>query len=97
VNGKISKFLSFRGYGFIKSKEYEKDIFFHLSNYPPRQIPIQNQLVEFDIKETAKGLEAVNIKILHELPKEDSIQEAKDNAVEKSSSKEKELNVSIVD
>jgi len=75
VNGKISKYLSFRGYGFINSKEYEKDIFFHLSNYPPRQIPIHNQLVEFDIKETTKGLEAVNIKILHELPSENGVQE----------------------
>jgi cold shock CspA family protein len=66
VNGKISKFLSFRGYGFINAKEYEKDIFFHLSNYPPRQIPVQDQLVEFDIKETTKGLEAVNIKIVND-------------------------------
>lgn len=75
MNGKISKYLSFRGYGFINSEEYEKDIFFHLSNYPQRQLPVQNQLLEFDIKETTKGLEAVNIKIVHALPSEETPQE----------------------
>ena len=92
MNGKISKYLSFRGYGFINTKEYEKDIFFHSSNYPPRQLPVQNQLVEFDIKETTKGLEAVNIKIIHDLPSEDTVQEGKDDKLlEKTSSKENDL------
>lgn len=66
VKGKISKYLSFRGYGFISVEGQEKDIFFHMSKYPQREIPVQDQLIEFDIEENDKGKEAVNIKIIRE-------------------------------
>ncbi|MFC1803773.1 cold-shock protein [Thermoproteota archaeon] len=45
VKGKISKFQSFKGYGFIRVKEPENDIFFHISNYPPRQLHNQRARV----------------------------------------------------
>ena len=66
VKGKISNYLSFRGYGFISVEEQEKDIFFHSSKYPVREIPTQGQWVEFTVEETEKGKEAVNIKIVRD-------------------------------
>ena len=66
MKGKISNYLSFRGYGFISVEEQEKDVFFHSSKYPVREIPTQGQWVEFTVEETAKGKEAVNIKIIRD-------------------------------
>jgi cold shock CspA family protein len=64
VKGKISKFLSFRGYGFIDYNESEKDIFFHSSNFLSTGIPRENQKVEFSVIDTPKGKEAVNVQII---------------------------------
>jgi cold shock CspA family protein len=75
VKGKISKYMSSRGYGFINIADSEKDIFFHMSNFPPRELPLQNQLVEFEVKETPKGREAINIKIVVDEAEEEKIQE----------------------
>jgi cold shock CspA family protein len=66
MKGKISKYLSYRGYGFISVEEREKDIFFHMSKYPATEMPTQGQLLEFTVEETPKGEEAVNIKIVQE-------------------------------
>ena len=66
MKGKISKYLSYRGYGFISVEEREKDIFFHMSKYPATELPTQGQLLEFTVEETPKGEEAVNIEIIHE-------------------------------
>lgn len=62
--------MSSRGYGFISVEDSEKDIFFHMSNFPARALPLQDQLVEFEVKETPKGKEAVNIKIVVDEPEE---------------------------
>jgi cold shock CspA family protein len=66
MKGKISKYLSYRGYGFISVEEKEKDIFFHMSKYPATEMPTQGQWLEFTVEETPKGEEAVNIKIVRE-------------------------------
>ena len=66
MKGKISKYLSFRGYGFISVEGQEKDIFFHISQHPQEEIPVQDKMVEFDVKVTEKGKEAVNIIIIRE-------------------------------
>lgn len=66
MKGKIAKYLSFRGYGFISVEGEEKDIFFHVSKYPQEELPVQDKLVEFDIEVTDKGKEAVNIKIVRD-------------------------------
>jgi cold shock CspA family protein len=62
MKGKIKKYLSSRGYGFIESEEHEKDIFFHNSSYPVYSTPIAGQSVEFKVKTTKSGIEAVDIK-----------------------------------
>ena len=64
MKGKISKYLSYRGYGFISVEGEEKDIFFHMSKYPPTHIPAQGQTVEFTVDVTPKGKEAINIKVI---------------------------------
>jgi cold shock CspA family protein len=64
VKGKIKKYLSYRGYGFIEVEEGEKDIFFHSSNFQSTEIPRQGEEVEFRIIDTPKGKEAVDVKLL---------------------------------
>lgn len=76
MKGKISKYMSSRGYGFISVEDSEKDIFFHMSNFPARELPVQDQIVEFEIKETPKGKEAVSIKIVGDEPEAEPAPEA---------------------
>jgi len=64
VKGKIKKYLSYRGYGFIEFEESEKDIFFHSSNFQSTEIPTQDQEVEFRVIDTPKGKEAVDVKVI---------------------------------
>jgi cold shock CspA family protein len=64
MKGKIKKFLSLRGYGFIESEKYEKDIFFHSSSYPAYAIPKIGQFIEFTVKDTPKGIEAIDIGVI---------------------------------
>ena len=80
MKGKISKYLSYRGYGFIKVEGEEKDIFFHMSKYPAANMPTQGQLVEFSVEVTPKGKEAVNIKVLQ--VDEEELEGVKENTAE---------------
>lgn len=64
MKGKIKKYLTYRGYGFIDYDESEKDLFFHSSNFQSTEVPSENQEVEFRIIETPKGKEAVDVKLV---------------------------------
>ena len=64
MKGKIKKYLSYRGYGFIEFEGSEKDIFFHSSNFQSTEIPMENQEVEFRVIDTPKGKEAVDVKVV---------------------------------
>lgn len=64
MKGKIKKYLSYRGFGFIEIDDSEDDIFFHISNYPRTALPATGQDVEFELIETPKGKEANNIQII---------------------------------
>ncbi len=64
MKGKIKKYLSYRGYGFIEVEDNEKDIFFHSSNFQPTEIPQQGKEVEFRVIDTPKGKEAVDVKVV---------------------------------
>lgn len=63
--GKVKRFNSEKGYGFIKT-DNGKDLFFHYSELQMEGYKTveQGQIVEFEIIETEKGLRAVNIKIV---------------------------------
>ena len=64
MKGKIIKYFSFRGFGFIALENSQEEIFFHVSNYPERVQPEIGKDVEFELIEAPKGKEATNIKIL---------------------------------
>jgi CspA family cold shock protein len=64
LKGKIKKFLSYRGFGFIAMEDSDDDVFFHISNYPINVLPAAEQDVEFELIETPKGKEAKNIQII---------------------------------
>lgn len=64
MKGKIKKYLSYRGFGFIDMEDSEDDIFFHISNYPRTALPTKGQNVEFELIETPKGKEAKNITVI---------------------------------
>lgn len=64
MKGKIEKYLSNRGYGFIELEDSEDNIFFHISNYPKTMLPTNGQEVEFELIETPKGKEATKIQLI---------------------------------
>jgi len=63
MKGKIAKYFSYKGYGFIEIEDSKDDIFFHSSNYPATSIPEVDTRVEFKVIETPKGKEATEITI----------------------------------
>ena len=48
------------GYGFISTSEVTDDVFFHVSNVAGR-FPTEDDLLQYDIRETDRGYEAVDI------------------------------------
>ena len=64
MNGKIVKYFSRRGFGFISPVDSQEEIFFHVSSYPTEVEPEIGKDVEFDVIETPKGKEAKNVKVL---------------------------------
>ena len=63
--GRVKWFNDEKGFGFISTDD--NDYFVHYSNIKSedkRKTLIENQVVEFDIKDSAKGLEAKNVKIV---------------------------------
>jgi cold shock protein len=62
--GKIKKIMD-KGFGFIEAEELEKDIFFHattLAEGMDFNSLREGDEVEFDVEETDKGLNAINVK-----------------------------------
>ena len=68
MKGKIIKYFSFRGFGFINPENSKEEIFFHVSNFPELVQPEIGNEVEFEINETPKGKEATNIQLQSESP-----------------------------
>ncbi len=67
MKGKIIKWFSFRGFGFINPENSKEEIFFHVSNFPELVQPEIGNEVEFEINETPKGKEATKIQLQSEL------------------------------
>ena len=61
MQGYIVNFNKEKGYGFIRSKEQEENIFIHISKVKNAKTLEQGQEVTFDIKKTEQGLSAVNV------------------------------------
>ncbi|MDD6223513.1 MAG: cold shock domain-containing protein [bacterium] len=66
--GRIKWFDDHKGYGFIDYNETE-DIFVHYSNIlqDGHKTLVQDQLVKFQLIETAKGLQALNIIVIEDI------------------------------
>jgi cold shock CspA family protein len=91
MNGKIVKYFSRRGFGFISPEGSQDEIFFHVSNYPTEIQPEIGKDVEFDVIETPKGKEAKEIKVLAAEAEEEPVE---DESPEEESAEEEAPEVS---
>lgn len=66
--GVVKWFNKDKGFGFIKSSQFNEDIFAHYSevNKDGFKTLYENQVVSFKVKKTNKGTNAIDIKILSE-------------------------------
>jgi len=65
MTGKIKRLMD-KGYGFIESDEVENDLFFHakeLSEDVDFNSLQEGQAVTFEVEETPKGMNAVNVQL----------------------------------
>ncbi len=74
MKGKIIKYFSRRGFGFIAPENSQDEIFFHVSNYPEQVQPEIGKDVEFELIEAPKGKEATNIKLLPDAPADEPVE-----------------------
>lgn len=64
MKGKVKWYSAKKGYGFIKCED-KRDVFVHRNDLPFWTIYLETgDKVEFEIVETKRGLQAINIKIL---------------------------------
>ncbi len=74
MKGKIIKYFSRRGFGFIAPEGSQDEIFFHVSNYPEMVQPEIGKGVEFVLIETPKGKEATKIEVLAVVSAEEPVE-----------------------
>lgn len=61
MQGYIINFNKEKAYGFIRSDEYEENVFVHISNVKNSQTLEVGQEVTFEIQKTQRGLSALNV------------------------------------
>jgi CspA family cold shock protein len=64
VKGVVKRWLSGRGYGFIQTDEYDKDIFVHYTGLKNTRDLVEGERVQFEIVQTEKGPKAINVEII---------------------------------
>ncbi len=74
MKGKIIKYFSRRGFGFIAPEGSQDEIFFHVSNYPELVQPEIGKDVEFVLIETPKGKEATKIEVLADVSADEPVE-----------------------
>ena len=74
MKGKIIKYFSRRGFGFIAPEGSQDEVFFHVSNYPELVQPEIGKDVEFVLIETPKGKEATKIEVLGDVSAEEPVE-----------------------
>ncbi len=62
TNGTVKFFNNARGFGFITPDDGEKDLFVHKSNLVDEIT--EGDKVSYDVEETEKGLNAINVKVI---------------------------------
>ncbi len=63
MKGRVKWYSDMKGFGFIESEEAGKDVFVHNKDVGDLKL-FDDDVVEFDVEETPKGLNAKNIKIV---------------------------------
>jgi len=61
-NGTVKFFNNSKGFGFITPDEGGKDVFVHINNLTDEIT--EGDKVSFDVEESQKGLNAVNVKVI---------------------------------
>jgi CspA family cold shock protein len=63
VEGTVKWYNNMKSYGFIEV-EGQKDVFVHRNALPEDTILREGDKVEFDLEDSPKGQQAVNVKVL---------------------------------
>jgi len=64
MEGKVKKWLEFRGFGFIEVEGQDDDIFVHHTELNAVSSLTSGQKVEFEIEDTPKGPQALNVRAI---------------------------------
>jgi CspA family cold shock protein len=62
TKGTVKRWLSGRGYGFIRPEGKREEVFVHSSELQEAAYLREGEKVEFEIEDTPKGPRAVNVK-----------------------------------
>jgi len=65
MKGTVKTWLDFKGYGFINVEDQNDDLFVHHSGLSNTSYLKKGQPVEFEVKDTPRGPQAVDVKILY--------------------------------
>jgi CspA family cold shock protein len=63
VEGTVKWYNNTKSFGFIEVEDH-KDVFVHRNALPENTILREGDKVEFDLEDTEKGPQAVNVKVL---------------------------------
>lgn len=64
MEGKVKKWLEFRGFGFIEVEGQDDDIFVHHTELNDVSSLMSGQKVEFEMEDTPKGPQALNVRTI---------------------------------
>jgi CspA family cold shock protein len=64
MEGKVKKWLEFRGFGFIEVEGQDDDIFVHHTELNAVSSLTSGQKVEFEVEDTPKGSQAINVRTI---------------------------------
>ncbi len=62
AQGTITRYVSDKGFGFIKTDSSDQDVFFHRDSFEGD--PREGQTVEFDLQTSDRGPRAANVRVV---------------------------------